>query len=254
MEYSIRQLSEIAGISARALRYYDKIGLLKPSSVRESGYRFYGEKELEMLQQILFYKERGLKLEQIAKIMQKKDFDVMEALNEHLSELQKQQQRIDCMITAVKNTMLSMKGEIIMTDKEKFAAFKKDLIQKNETLYGKEIRNKYKEEEVEASNKKIMDMTKQQYKRFKELEKEILKALENAAAAGLSPAGEAAKDIVCLHRQWLAMTWKKYTPKAHKGITQMYTADPRFVAYYDKNLPGCAQFLEKAVEYWSDKI
>lgn len=254
MEYSIRQLSKLAGISARALRYYDKIGLLKPSSVRESGYRFYGEKELEMLQQILFYKERGLKLEQIAEIMQKENFDVMEALNEHLKELQKQQQRIDCMITAVKKTILSMKGEITMTDKEKFAAFKKDLIQENETLYGKEIRSKYKEEEVEASNEKIMNMTEQQYGRFKELEKEVLKALENAVAAGLSPDGEAAKSIVCLHREWLAMTWKKYTPKAHKGIAQMYTADSRFTAYYDKKLPGCAEFLKRAVEYWSDKI
>lgn len=53
MEYSIRELSELAGVSARTLRYYDEIDLLKPLYVNEAGYRFYGEKELALLQQIL---------------------------------------------------------------------------------------------------------------------------------------------------------------------------------------------------------
>ena len=59
MEYGIRELSEMAGVSARTLRYYDEIGLLKPLYVSDAGYRFYGETEVAMLQQILFYRERG---------------------------------------------------------------------------------------------------------------------------------------------------------------------------------------------------
>ena len=54
MEYSIKELSELAGVSARTLRYYDEIGLLKPSRVNEAGYRYYGESEVAVLQQILF--------------------------------------------------------------------------------------------------------------------------------------------------------------------------------------------------------
>ena len=57
MEYSIKELSELAGGSARTLRYYDEIGLLKPLRVNEAGYRYYGEREVESLQQILFYRE-----------------------------------------------------------------------------------------------------------------------------------------------------------------------------------------------------
>lgn len=49
MEYSIKQLSQLAGVSARTLRYYDEIGLLKPSHTSEAGYRFYGKTELELL-------------------------------------------------------------------------------------------------------------------------------------------------------------------------------------------------------------
>ena len=55
LKYSIRKLSELAGVSARTLRYYDEIGLLKPSEISEAGYRYYGERELALLQQILFY-------------------------------------------------------------------------------------------------------------------------------------------------------------------------------------------------------
>ena len=58
MEYTVRQLAEIAGISSRTLRYYDEIGLLKPARMNSSGYRIYGQREVDRLQQILFYRER----------------------------------------------------------------------------------------------------------------------------------------------------------------------------------------------------
>ena len=54
--YSIKELSDMAGVSARTLRWYDRIGLLQPSFVNDAGYRFYGEREVDLLQQILFYR------------------------------------------------------------------------------------------------------------------------------------------------------------------------------------------------------
>ena len=52
MEYSIRELADLAGISTRTLRYYDEIDLLKPCKVNENGMRFYGKQEVDLLQQI----------------------------------------------------------------------------------------------------------------------------------------------------------------------------------------------------------
>lgn len=253
MEYSIRQLSEIAGISARTLRYYDKIGLLKPSCVRESGYRYYSEKELELLQQILFYKERGLKLEQIAAIIQSDDFDIMAALHEHLEDLELQQARLDNMITAVRKTIASMKGEITMSSAEKFESFKKEMIKNNEEKYGEEIRSKYGEKEIEESNKRMLHMTEEEYDRLTSLEKEIREELNAAVKAGESPESEKAGNIVRLHKEWLKMNWKQYTPQGHIGIAEMYVSDPRFTEYYDKDIPGCAEFLKKAILCWVDR-
>ena len=62
MEYSIQELSRLSGVTTRALRWYDHIGLLKPSRVAESGYRYYGLAEVDRLQDILFYRALGVEL------------------------------------------------------------------------------------------------------------------------------------------------------------------------------------------------
>ena len=58
MEYSIQELSRLSGVTTRTLRWYDQIGLLKPSRVAESDYRYYGEAEVDRLQDILYYAYR----------------------------------------------------------------------------------------------------------------------------------------------------------------------------------------------------
>ena len=89
MEYSSNQLSKISGVSARTLRYYDEIGLLKPVRIASSGYRIYGQDELDALQQILFYRELGFPLEEIKSIMYSPDYDREQAFHSHLAELNK---------------------------------------------------------------------------------------------------------------------------------------------------------------------
>ncbi len=86
--YTVKQLSKMAGISIRTLHYYDEIGLLKPSSVSANGYRHYGEAALLKLQQILFYRELDLSLDEIKDIIGNPEFDVLIALRSHRESLQ----------------------------------------------------------------------------------------------------------------------------------------------------------------------
>lgn len=251
-EYSIRELSELAGVSARTLRYYDEIGLLKPSRTNDAGYRFYGEKQAELLQQILFYRERGLELEQISAVLYDKNFDVKEALQEHLLELEKQRRRTEQLIQNIKRTIASMEGEYEMSDKERFEAFKQNMVEENEKKYGSEIRKKYGDEEVDASNRKMLQMTEEQYERFQNLATEINTRLEAAVREGVPADSDEMKAVAALHKEWLMMTWKQYTPEAHKGLAYMYTADERFKKYYDGNVPGCADLLCAAIQHWAE--
>jgi len=90
-------------------------------------------------------------------------------------------------------------------------------------------------------------MTEEEYERFENLGKEIRERLKEAVLADVSPDSEEAGRIVMLHKEWLGMTWKKYTEEAHKAMANLYISDERFQAYYDREVPGCAAFLEQAI-------
>lgn len=248
MEYTIKKLSDIAGISTRTLRYYDKLGLLKPLRTDHNGYRIYGPDEVDALQQILFYRELGMKLSDIKEAVSDPGFQRGRALEEHLKELMRQRSRLDLLIKNVKKTIKKEEGDYVMTDKEKFEGLKRQMIKENEEKYGAEIREKYGKETVEESNKLMESMTEENYEKMKATGTELKKLLETAAENNEAPDGETGRRAAVLHKQWLSYTWKQYSYSAHRGLVQMYLADERFKQYYDANVSGCAQFLKEAVE------
>ena len=239
MEYSIREVAKMTGVSTRTLRYYDAIGLLKPLYTNDSGYRYYGEEELDRLQQILFYKERGLGLQCILEILDKEEFDTLGALYEHLFELQNQKIRIEKLILTVNKTIDSLEGRGKMSSAEKFEAFKQQQVQQNE------------EDSVRESNAKMMKMTEEEYKKFQNAEALIKEKLQEAVRSHADPSGEIGEEITELHKNWISMTWGQYRPEAHRGLAEMYVQDERFLEYYDEEVSGCAEFLKAAVLYWA---
>ncbi len=251
MEYSITELSRLSGVSTRTLRYYDEIGLLKPLHVNGAGYRFYGEREVALLQQILFYRERSFDLKSIQRILYQKDFDLLEALQDHLLRLQERREELEALIRTVEQTIRTVKGEGEMTDQEKFEAFKRSLVEENEERYGSELREKYGREEVDAFHQKMKSMTAREYERFRQLEEEIREGLARRVRAGACPQSREAEELVKLHREWLSMVWKSYTPEAHRGLARLYLLDERFRAYYDEREKGCARLLSEAIGCWA---
>lgn len=246
MEYTVQKLGKMAGVSTRTLRYYDEIGILKPARINSSGYRIYGEKEIDRLQQILFYRELGVGLESIKEIITSPSFDGIAALREHREKLLEKREQLNMLIANVDKTIAASEGRIKMSNKEKFEGFKQKMIEENEKKYGKEIREKYGDEAIDKSNKKLKGMTEEQYAEFEKLEKMIIETLKSAFKTG-DPASELAQKAADLHRQWLSFTWHSYSKEAHAGLAQMYVDDERFTAYYDKNQPGLAAFLRDAI-------
>ena len=254
MEYNISQLSKLSGVSARTLRYYDEINLLHPSRTNEAGYRFYGDKEVNLLQQILFYRERGLSLEKIRFILYDENFDMLKALNEHLTELENRRERLSKLIDTVKDTIASVKGEFIMRDSEKFEAFKKDVVDQYEKLYGEEAREKYGDSEVDMAVNKVLSLSKEDYEKFQTLGKKVMEALKAAVISKASPESETGRSVASLHKEWLGYSWKDYTEQKHKGVVSLYVQDERFKKYYDREQDGCADFLLAAVDFLAEKL
>ena len=233
MEYTVKLLADLAGITPRTLRWYDKMGLLKPARVTEAGYRIYGPREVDRLQDILFYRELGLELSAIRRIL--------ESRKNHLEDL----------ILTVRKTIDDIEGGTKMSDREKFETFKRRVVAANEEQYGREIRKKYGDEAVDRSNANILALTEAEYQQWKDLGEEIITALTHAVENGENPTGAEGQRIAALHRRWLSYSWEAYTPQAHAGLGQLYTADERFTAYYDKAVPGCAAFLRDAISAYT---
>ncbi len=247
MEYTIKKLGQLAGVSTRTLRYYDEIGILLPARINSSGYRIYGQTEVDRLQDILFYRELGVCLDDIKNILDAPAYNRLAALQKHQGKLDEKRKQLDVLMDNVDKTINYLEGRIAyMSDSEKFDGLKKNLIDENELKYGGEIRTKYGDQTVDQSNQKILRMTEEQYGGMEKLSQQVNDTLKMAMATG-DPADELGQKTADLHRQWLSFTWDGYTKEAHAVLAQMYVDDERFAAYYDQVGAGAAIFLRDAI-------
>lgn len=140
-----------------------------------------------------------------------------------------------------------------MSNKEKFEGFKDKMIADNEKRYGKEIRQKYGDDTVNASNAKVKGMSKEIMQEVEELRQRIEEELKEAFEQG-DPAGELAQHVCEMHKQWICIYWPEgmYSKEAHIGLADMYVADDRFRANYDKIAPGCTEFLRDAIHIYCE--
>ena len=239
MTYTIATLAELSGVTTRTLRYYDQIGLL-PAQRSSNGKRTYDASSVDMLQQILFYRNLGFSLAQIQQLIQAPQFDRVAAL--------RQQQTLARLIQTVEKTIAQAEGRISMTDAEKFEGFKQQRIAQNERDYGPEIRLRYGDAAVEAAHDAYLQCTQADLADMQTLDERIRTQLEQAVLQQAAPDGPMGRAIVQLHRQWLSYTWpSNYTQQAYQGLADLYVQDTRFTQYYDAKVPGCAAFLRNAI-------
>jgi DNA-binding transcriptional MerR regulator len=240
MSYTVNQLSKLAGVSVRTLHYYDEIGLLKPDAIRPNGYRQYGDQAMFKLQQILFYRELDLSLEDIKAMIGRPDFDAVAALEAHRLSLQGRVKRLERLIQTVDDTLLHMKGIKEMSPKQLFAA----LSDEEQEQYAKEAEQIYDPAIVKESNRR--------YKSLSAAEKSRIADEGNAAYAAIvaaipfGPVSPQAQAGVELWRKQMDYFW---TPKMEQllALAEMYSADPRFKANFDQIDPRLAEFMKEAV-------
>lgn len=246
MGMKIKEVANLVGISVRTLHHYDEIGLLKPAEVTEAGYRLYSDENLERLQQILFFKELGFPLKQIKEIIDSPSFDRLEALELQKKMLEEKRKRLDCMLATIEKTIKHTKGEIEMTNEEKFVGFD---FSKNP--YEAEARKRWGDEVVDKSNAKLGRLSKEEQNELGEKMNAIYRKLADLRDS--SPESEEAQEAI---KEWFdflnTFTGHEYSLEAFKGLGQMYIADERFTKNIDQFGEGLAAFMSKAMEYFAD--
>jgi DNA-binding transcriptional MerR regulator len=241
--YTVKQLSTLAGVTPRTLHYYDQIGLLKPSRVGENGYRYYGEESLLRLQQILFYRELDLPLEEIQRILAGREFDLLAALKSHRRELGKRITRLEHLVQTVDETLAHLKGNIPMSDKQIFAAFSEEQQEK----YAAQAEQMYDPQTVRASNQKWKNYSAEQKQHILDEGNQVYVDLLAAMPKGAdSPEAQAVVEHWRVHMDYF------WTPNLDQllGLAQMYNTSPDFKANFDRIDPRLAEFMLAAVEVY----
>ena len=242
---TVKQLSQLAGVTPRTLHHYDEIGLLKPSRVGENGYRYYGEECLLRLQQILFYRELDLPLDDIKRIMGRRDFDVFSALEAHRLELGKRIQRLEALVHTVDDTLEHLKGQKEMSPKQLFEAFS----DAQQAVYEKEIAQKYDPATVKEANRK--------WKSYSAAEKQRIADEGNQVYVDMiaaMPKGAGSPEVQAIVARWRKHIEYFWAPKDEQllGLAELYNDDTRFKANFDKADPRLAEFMKLAVQAYLD--
>src|SRR5688572_19985660 len=121
--YAVKQLAKLSGVSIRTLHHYDDIGLLKPARLGQNRYRYYEEPEVLRLQQILFHRELGFSLQEIVELLDRADFNRIEALRAHRARLEQQAQRYAELVRTIDRTIADLNGNRTMKHDELFNGF-----------------------------------------------------------------------------------------------------------------------------------
>ena len=237
---TVREVSELAGVSVRTLQYYDKIGLLKPASRTKAGYRLYDDDDLARLQQILFFRELEFSLADIRRIVASPNFDADEALEQQIQLLELKRTHIDELIELAKQTR---KKKVKTVSFEAFDTSKIDEYAKRaQEQWGdtpqwaeseKKRKGRSKAEEAAIGNKLL----------------ELFVPFGKMAARDEDPACSSASEQVKAIQDYISANYYQCNDDVLAGLGKMYGAGGEFTLNINNAAgPGAAEFAERAIE------
>ena len=245
----MKEVSELTGVSTRTLRYYDTINLLKPHHYTESGYRMYSSKELDHLQLILFYKSLQFSLEEIKGMLT--NGNTLSHLSMQRERLIEQANHIDKLIKVIDSTISYQKGEIQMTEQQKFEAFKEEKLKENEVLYGKELRDKYNEKSLNKSHAHYKHLSQESYDKAVDAERMMFELLMVMVNEDQDVSDSIGKGIFEYHKSWLEIMSGMYSTEYHRNMASLYVQDERFAQYYNERVEGSCERLSETILHYT---
>ncbi len=244
--YRVSQLARMAGVSVRTLHHYDQIGLLKPSARSEAGYRLYGEEELLRLQQVLFYREIGLPLEDIRRILDDPGFCPVRALEQHRTLLRQRIERLARLVRTIDRTIARLtEDEMALTDEELYAGFAPEEIARMK----REARERYDPALVDEANRRVSRMSREEWQAIQAEGETVTVRL--AELMDRDPADPEVQTWIARHHAWIERFYP-CSADVYRGLGQGYAQHPEFRAFYERVAEGLADFLCVAMAHFAD--
>jgi DNA-binding transcriptional MerR regulator len=243
MDMTVGEIARIAGVSVRTLHHYDAVGLVSPARRSEAGYRLYGPADVERLQEVLFFRELGLPLADILRLLDEPS-DRAAVLARQRGMLQRWAERIAAMIEAVDAAVEARRKGTTMTNEEMLGVFG-DF---DPAEYAGEAEERWGGTDAyRESARRTAGYTKDDWERMARESAGIDAAFVALMEAGAPPDGPEACEVAERHRAHISAWFYECTPEIHAGLGQMYVADERFRERIDRTVPGLAAYMSEAI-------
>jgi DNA-binding transcriptional MerR regulator len=252
--YTVKQLARLSGVSVRTLHHYDEIALLKPAFIGENRYRYYGREELLRLQDILFHRELGVPLQEIAALLANEGRDRLAILREHRGRLAERVERSRQLLRTLDRTIAELNGESVMDDKDLYQGFAPEKQAEYEDWmierFGGDMRGR-----IEASKAKVAALGADGFKARIAEGGEVSAPLAEAFKSGVAPEDPSNDPLLARHHAWIAKMWDRACPpEAYAGLADLYLAHPDFRTEFDKSGEGFVDWLTAAMKAYAARI
>jgi MerR family transcriptional regulator, thiopeptide resistance regulator len=242
--YSIGAVARSSGVSVRTLHHYDAIGLLRPAGRSDAGYRLYSEADLRRLRHVLFYRELGFGLDQIAEILADPDARADDHLRRQHRLLRERRARTEALLGAIEGEIEARRLGIALTPTEQFeifgtARFAEHADEAHER-WGDTVASS-------ASRRHSATYTKEDWIEIKAEADENMRRFAAALRAGEPATGAAAMDLAEEHRAHLSRWFYACDHGRHRQLAAQYVSDPRTTASWDDVAPGFSRYVHDAI-------
>ncbi|HEX7197577.1 MAG TPA: MerR family transcriptional regulator [Candidatus Limnocylindria bacterium] len=242
--HTVGAVARLAGVTVRTLHHYDEIGLLKASGRSAAGYRRYADVDLDRLQRILFYRELGFGLDEIRTVITDGDADAIGHLRRQHAMLLDRIGRLKRMAAAVEKAMEARTMGISLTPEERFEVFGDH----DPEEYAAEVEERWGDTDAyRESRRRVARYTKADWERIKAEGQAVIEQVVGAMSSGRPSDSAEAMAGAEAHRRQIDDAFYECSYEMHVGLAEMYLADPRFTATYEKIAPGLAQYLHDAI-------
>jgi len=246
MTYTVNEFAKLAQVTTRTLRYYDQIGLLSPAKIGDNGYRYYDHGNLLRLQQILFYRELDVPLKEIHIIINQPGFDLVAALQNHRQALERRAKRLNTLMDTIDQTIATMKGEWIMSEKDYFEGF-------DESQYAEESQQRWGDTQQYAESQR-------KWSQYSMDEKEAIKTKGGEITQRMVTTNPNAKpddpdvqQAVADYHAYINEYFYTCDVEFLRNLADMWVADERFAVNYERIREGGVTFVNQAVHIYCDR-
>jgi DNA-binding transcriptional MerR regulator len=239
----VGEVARKSGISVRTLHHYDEIGLIVPQRT-ESGYRVYDDDEIALLQEVLFYRELGFPLDEIAALVSTPDHDRGDALRRQRDLVRRKIARTERLLEAIERSINAHETGVAMTKDEMLDVFG-DF---DPSEHAAEARERWGDTEAYATSmRRTASYTREDWEEVLRRMQTVNEAFLSLMADEVAPESERAMDVAEQHRAAISDSFYECTVDIHEGLGRMYVADPRFTRNIDKAGEGLAAYMSRAI-------